>query len=213
MRKWYICLVVLLLSGCATLLPEVPGNYPEPKRKNSIPPSQRSYPNEIFAAPNFKISKGPWFDLEAARKDYETDKAAYQDAPASIRNAFENNEPSQMVKAMTQYEGFAFVKLGFWLNPDTHILFRSAGGLILDLQGPNGQTVQLADQGCIFFYRDGTKVRVYDSYEEAVNFDRTFNNKPDYRKMPNIVYARIDEKYYGWKVVGLKLDYDKLVVQ
>lgn len=212
MKRWYICLVVLFLSGCASL-PKVPGNYPESTRKRSVLPSERSYPNEVFAAPRFKISRGPWFDLEMAKKDYETDKAAYQSAPASIRSAFENNEPSQMVKTMTKYEGFAFIKMGFWLNPETHIIFKSAGGLIFSLQGPNGQTVQLADNGCIFFYRNNTKVRVYDSYEEAVNFDRNFNNKPDYRKMPNIVYARIDEKYYGWKVVGLELDYDKIVVQ
>lgn len=212
-----LIVIMSLINGCATLNAlndgkEIPGNYPQKLRSRKLP-SQTSYPNEILAASNFKISSGRWFNLKKAQQNQKEQENRYRNSTAEIRNAFESNEPSQRVRLMSQYEGFAYFNLGFWLNPSAQIHFQSYGGLKITLQGPQGETAQASDQGCILAHRNGGNVSLYDTYREKVILDRGFNDQSDYRKIPDVVYVRLDEKYYGWKVVSLELDYDKVVVQ
>jgi hypothetical protein len=107
----------------------------------------------------------------------------------------------------------AFLELGFWINPKVEIHFQRSGGLTLSLTSSDGRTAEVKDLGCLFVYKDGTKVTFYDSARGSVTFNRDYNNRPDYRKRPNVVYVRLDPQYYQWKVTGLALDNNKIFVQ
>ncbi|PLX25360.1 hypothetical protein C0580_02660 [Candidatus Parcubacteria bacterium] len=212
--KTMICFCLVLLA-----LGHTEGNYPASVGNNAMLPSQRNYPNEVLATENFKVSRGPWFNLVAFEKGIEEDKSSLTaaNAPQSMLELYDaelpKNKPMEFQMATeTREGGSVFCALGFWLNPRTKIQFQSSG-LKLTLEGPQGQKVETTDQGCLFLATHRGRPVCYDSSEQMVTFDRNFNNKPDYRKMPNIVYLRLDPQYYNWKITGLALDSDKVVVQ
>lgn len=215
--KTMICLslVLLTLGGCA----HVDGNYPMSVANNTMLPSQRNYPNEILAAENFKVSRGPWFNLRAFEKGIEEDKSVLTEAnaPQSMLDLYDQelpkNRPMEFQMATeTREGGSVFCALGFWLDPRTKIQFQPQG-LQLTLEGPQGQKAETTDQGCLFLATYRGRPICYDSSAQMVTFDRSFNNRPDYPKMPNVVYVRLDPQYFGWKITGLVLDNDKIVVQ
>ena len=208
-------LVVVLISECT-----VPGNYPTVQLDSRLLPSQRNYPNEVLATTNFKVTRGPWFDNQKFLKDMEEKRQALRNmnAPSHVMALFDSelpkNRPMEVKMASEAADGKSvFCALGFWLNPEVMINFRT-GSLVLTLEGPQGKVAQVNDQGCLFLAQDNKGSPVcYDSAQQQVSFNRNFNNRPDYKKTPNVVFVRLDSSYYGWKITALALDNDKVAVQ
>lgn len=187
---------VLWLGGCATV-------------------AQNTHP-EIMTTPAFTIKRGSWFNSKAFDMAMEQQKAKLN-APGHVLELFDSTLPNtkpmeiQMKGEIKRGQG-AFISLGFYIkNPNTNISFH-AGGLIMTLRGPQG-TVEVRDRGCLFVYYKGVKGTCYDSSKGEVNFNRDFNNRPDYKVKPNVIWVRVDPQYSNWELVSLTIDPQKIFIK
>jgi len=184
---------VLWLGGCATV-------------------AQNTHP-EILTTPAFTIKRGSWFSDKAFDMAMEQQKV---NLPDHMHEFFDSqlpkNRPMEIkMKSETKRGQSAFISLGFYIqNPNTNISFH-AGGLIMTMRGPQG-TVEVRDRGCLFVYYRGMQVTCYDSSQEEVNFNRDFNNRPDYKVKPNIIWVRLDPQYSNWELVSLTVDPQKIFI-
>jgi hypothetical protein len=184
-----------LLSGCA-----VSGNSPAKKTQH-----------EVLATPGFKVSSGEWFKVSL----FEAYVAAKKlDAPLALQDQHEADVRSlkpmqvQMVKEIKKKQA-AFYALYFRIDSGVNINFQR-GGLMLTLRDPQGNAIEVPDEGCLFVYYEGTKATLYDSAKGSVRFNRDFNNKPDYSKIGNLVCVRLPPKYENWELIALKLEPQKV---
>lgn len=202
--KLYYLLLVMCLSvlACASTTPTPTG-------------PQTKHP-EIFATSDFKIHRGKWFHTKDFEQAVAKQKASLN-APAHVMELFDSmlpkTKPMEMqMKSESMRHQSAFISLGFYVNKGTDIIFQ-AGGLLITLKGPNGQIVETRDKGCLFARTADMRVIGYDSARGTVIFNRDFNNKPDYKIKPNIVWVRLEPQYLDWELLTLTIDDRKIHTQ
>lgn len=203
-------LIVSLLSGCAVLLAAVPDNQAK-ARSSQLNAAEKSYPNEVLATPDFKVSKGEWFKVNLFEDWLARQKS---NAPFALQDQHEANcrslKPMQVqMSAEIRKKKASFYALYFYVNHGIDINFEK-GALILTFKDTLGNTVEVPDNGCLFVYHEGVKTSLYDSARGSVRFNRDFNNSPDYKKGGNLVCVRMHPKYENWDLIALKLEPQKI---
>lgn len=171
---------------------------------------------ELFATDGFKINLGKWFHVKEFDQAMAKQKASLN-APDHVMQLFDSMLPKtrpmemQMRSESNKHQS-AFLSLVFYVEPNVDINFQT-GGILLTLKGPNGAIIEARDRGCLFVYQKDREITAYDSARGQVIFNRDFNNKPDYKVKPNIVWVRLEPKYLDWEVLSLKIDKNKVFAQ
>jgi hypothetical protein len=201
MKRLFTLLVIsftLGLNACATITPT------------------QTVRLELLATPDFTVKRGEWFDSNSFDKAIKKKKANLN-APDQVLERFDIMLPRiKPMEFKMKYEikrsQNAFISLGFYIKDSSTIISFQAGGLILTLKGPQG-TIEVRDKGCLFVHFEDMKGTCHDSALGVVNFSRNFNDKPDYKVSPNVIWVRLDSQYNNWELIALTLDPQRIFIQ
>ncbi len=164
----------------------------------------------IYGAPEW-FSAADFLRIKKEKTEYLRSK----NAPEGQIKAFES--VVQRVKGMEllmvdEDERFAFAHIGLSFAKST-ILDIEQGAFILKVRSADGrQTASIADQGLLMSYPEGDSFRFQDSRQGGISVTWDMQ-RPDYSKIPNIIYLRVAKEYEGWNIESATIDRSKLVVR
>lgn len=187
-------------------------------QKIEVQATAQTYPNELVVNDSFKIVRGGWFNIASFESQMAEKKETLRgmNAPNDVLAQFDAMLPTTRPLEIKmgqeiKKQNFAFYTLGFYINDGTDIMV-SQKAFHFRFLAPDSSIVEADDLGCLFVYYNGNTTKAYDSARGNVVFNKHFDNKPDYKKRPNVVYARLPNKYSKCQLIGLDIDMSKIRV-